>query len=143
MPAANMGDTRKTPGASTAYDALGGRDAVLGLSEAFYDAMELLEPELTALHRLDEQGRVHRDARDRFAQFLVGFLGGPQDYVREHGHPRLRMRHAHVAVDERMRDAWLHSMRVALDGRGIDGPVRELLDRRFAELADFMRNQPG
>jgi hemoglobin len=41
-----------------------------------------------------------------------------------------------------MRDAWLRSMRVALDAQGVQGPLREFLDTRFADLADFMRNQP-
>ena len=86
--------------------------------------------------------RVHPDVRARFALFLVGWLGGPQDYVAQHGHPRLRMRHMHVAVDERMRDAWLRCMEQALDQRSVTGPLRAFLDERFAEVADFMRNQP-
>jgi hemoglobin len=112
------------------------------LVAAFYDAMEESEPELTALHRRSESGGVHPVVRERFGLFLVGWLGGPQEYVAQHGHPRLRMRHAQVAVDERMRDAWLRSMRRALDARGVSGQLRAFLDQRFAEVADFMRNQP-
>jgi hemoglobin len=126
----------------TPYAMLGGREAVLALVAAFYDAMEESEPELTALHRRNEHGGIHPSVRERFASFLVGWLGGPQDYVAQHGHPRLRMRHAQVAVDERMRDAWLRSMRRALDARGVQGQLRAFLDQRFAEVADFMRNQP-
>ena len=55
---------------------------------------------------LDDAGRVSRVARDRFALFLIGWLGGPQTYVETHGHPRLRMRHARVRVDSAARDAW-------------------------------------
>jgi len=132
-----VSDTETTP-----YALLGGRDAVLQLAHAFYDAMERTEPELTALHRLSSPGKVHGDVRERFALFLVGWLGGPQDYVAQHGHPRLRMRHMHVAVDERMRDAWLRAMRSALDQRGVTGELRTFLEQRFADVADFMRNQP-
>jgi len=124
------------------FELVGGRDAVIALVHAFYDAMERDEPELTAQHRRDERGGVHPDVRERFALFLVGWLGGPQDYVAQHGHPRLRMRHARVAVDERMRDAWLRSMNRALDARAIHGDIRGYLEQRFAEVADFMRNQP-
>jgi hemoglobin len=122
------------------YDLLGGRDAVLALAEAFYDAMEREESELTALHRRSERGGVHAQVRERFGLFLIGWLGGPQDYVAQHGHPRLRMRHAHVPVDAHMRDAWLRSMRRALDARGVQGDLRSFLERRFSEVADFMRN---
>jgi hemoglobin len=39
-----------------------------------------------------------------------------------------------------MRDAWLRAMTVALDESSITGDLREFLDGRFAELADFLRN---
>src|SRR3954463_16630636 len=55
----------------TPYARLGGRDGVLALAEAFYDAMDANEPELAKLHQLDEQGRVSRPMRDRFGLFLV------------------------------------------------------------------------
>lgn len=126
---------------TTPYDLLGGREPVLALAKAFYDAMEREEPELTALHRLSEQGGVHAEIRERFGLFLVGWLGGPQDYVAQHGHPRLRMRHGRVLVDERMRDAWLRSMNVALDEQHIQGDIRAYLARRFADVADFLRNE--
>lgn len=127
---------------STPFTELGGTEAVRALAHAFYDAMEREEPELTALHRLAQPGRVHPEVRERFALFLVGWLGGPQDYVAQHGHPRLRMRHAGVLVDVAMRDAWIRSMQRALDERGVTGELRTFLDQRFAEVADFMRNQP-
>lgn len=125
---------------NTPYDLLGGREPVIALAHAFYDAMEREEAELTGLHRRSESGGVHADVRERFALFLVGWLGGPQDYVAQNGHPRLRMRHARVPVDERMRDAWLRAMNKALDERGVSGELRAFLERRFAEVADFMRN---
>jgi hemoglobin len=124
----------------TPYQRLGGSDGVLALTEAFYDAMEAHHPELAKLHQLDERAKVSRGMRDRFGLFLIGWLGGPQDYMAKHGHPRLRMRHARVPVDAHMRDAWLDSMRLAMDARRVDGEVRSFLDARFAEVADFLRN---
>ena len=122
------------------YTRLGGSDAVLALAEAFYDAMDANEPALAKLHALDEQGRVSRGSRDRFGLFLIGWLGGPQDYMAKHGHPRLRMRHARVPVNPDMRDAWLRCMGAAMNARNVDGEVRSYLDARFAEVADFLRN---
>lgn len=122
------------------YDLLGGRDAVVKLSARFYDIMDADEPELAKLHALDAQGRVSQRSRDRFASFLVGWLGGPDDYVRENGHPRLRMRHAHVPVTVAHRDAWLRCMNRALDDCAVETGTRDFLRARFFEVADFMRN---
>jgi hemoglobin len=126
----------------TAFDRLGGLEAVAALVERFYDFMSEREPELTALHSCDQRGAVSRGTRDRFALFLAGWLGGPQEYLAKHGHPRLRMRHAPFSVDARMRDAWLRSMSAALDAQGVVGGLRTFLDARFAQVADFLRNQP-
>lgn len=124
----------------TPFELLGGAAAVRALCERFYDEMGAHEPELARLHACDANGRVDQGSRDRFAMFLIGWLGGPQDYIANHGHPRLRMRHARVAVGTGFRDAWLRSMQRALDAQGVHGKVREFLDIRFAEVADFLRN---
>jgi hemoglobin len=125
---------------STPFERLGGAERVAALVERFYDHMSEHETALARLHPVDARGHVARVNRDRFALFLIGWLGGPDDYVRQHGHPRLRMRHGRVLVDEAMRDAWLRSMTAAMDAEGITGDVRQFLDARFAEVADFLRN---
>src|SRR3712207_5412641 len=111
----------------TAFLRLGGEQAVHALAQAFYDAMETHEPALARLHPMDDQGRIPLTTRERFGLFLIGWLGGPQHYLERHGHPRLRMRHAHVPVDCAMRDAWLRSMGRALDARGVTGGLRQFL----------------
>lgn len=132
------------PNASdTPFARLGGADKVRALVERFYDAMRDHEPALARLHACDAAGRVSRDSRDRFAMFLIGWLGGPQDYMKQHGHPRLRMRHGKVPVDVAMRDAWMRSMRRAMDAEAIEGELREFLETRFADVADFLRNVEG
>lgn len=125
------------------YLKLGERAGIMALAHAFYDAMERHEPALTAVHQQDEAGRITQDARERFGLFLVGWFGGPQEYMQRFGHPRLRMRHARVSIDEAMRDAWTRSMGLAMDTRGLEGPLRDFLDARFAQVADFLRNAPG
>lgn len=126
----------------SAFHRLGGADAVRALAQAFYDAMGEHEPALAKLHACDAAGRINDETRERFGLFLIGWLGGPQEYMAKHGHPRLRMRHMHLPVDTAMRDAWLRSMKRAMDARGIQGDVRGFLDARFAEVADFLRNRP-
>jgi hemoglobin len=125
------------------FEQLGGADRVRALVERFYDVMSEREPALARLHRCDPDGKVDRGSRDRFALFLIGWLGGPQDYIEQHGHPRLRMRHGRVPVNIAMRDAWLRSMSAALDREGVTGELRGFLEDRFAQVADFMRNVEG
>ena len=124
------------------FHRLGGEQGVRALAEAFYDAMDAHEPALARLHEL-EDGKVSRGMRERFGLFLIGWLGGPQQYIEKHGHPRLRMRHGHFPVDIAMRDAWLRSMQRAMDARGVTGGVRRFLDQRFGDVADFLRNVEG
>lgn len=122
------------------YLELGGREVVLRLVERFYDIMEQTEPALAALHERGADGRISRRNRERFGSFLLGWLGGPDDYVQNHGHPRLRMRHARVPVDSAQRDAWLRCMNAALAEQGVQEPLLGFLRGRFAEVADFLRN---
>lgn len=122
---------------------LGGSDTVVALVEQFYDHMSEHEPPLARLHPCDEQGRVDRVSRDNFAMFLVGWLGGPKDYLEKRGHPALRMRHSPFPVDIAMRDAWMRSMRAAMEQTGVGPNLFAYLDQRFAHVADFLRNRAG
>jgi hemoglobin len=124
------------------FQLVGGEAKVKALAERFYEEMFLHEKALTALHPMDPDGRVAKVNRERFALFLIGWLGGPQTYMEQHGHPRLRMRHARVRVDEPMRDAWVRTMSRAMDHEGIEGDARRYLEARFAEVATFLRNSP-
>lgn len=127
----------------TPFDMLGGAERVTALVERFYAIMAEREPVLTRLHPTTPDGKVDPGSQSRFALFLVGWLGGPQDYIEKHGHPRLRMRHGRVKVDIAMRDAWMRCMTAAMDEQKLAGPLRAFLDKRFAEVADFMRNAEG
>ena len=130
--------TRVTP-----YEALGGEAKVREVAARFYDAMDAHEPALAALHRLDDAGKVHPEAREKFALFFIGWLGGPQTYMERHGHPRLRMRHAGVEVSAAMRDAWMRAMKRALDESGIEGELRAFMEERLGDVATMLRNAPG
>jgi hemoglobin len=120
---------------------MGGEEGVRALVERFYDAMTELEPALARLHPCDERGYVVRASRDRFALFFIGWLGGPQDYIAQHGHPRLRMRHTRVPVDTAMARAWMRCMMHALEAQGVDPDVCVFLEARLQDLTMFLRNQ--
>ena len=89
---------------------------------------------------------IHKDdwegAEERLADFLLFRLGASQDYIEKRGHPRLRMRHAPFKIGIPERDRWLKLMSEAMDETQVPPFARAFLDPFFAQVADFMRNQP-
>jgi hemoglobin len=81
-------------------------------------------------------------AEKRLADFLIFRFGGPQTYIEERGHPRLRMRHLPFAIGLAERDRWLDLMGAAMEETGIPQPQAAVLGAFFAQVADFMRNRP-
>jgi hemoglobin len=81
-------------------------------------------------------------AEKRLTDFLIFRFGGPQTYIEERGHPRLRMRHLPFSIGLTERDRWLDLMGAAMRDTGIQPPHAETLAAFFAQVADFMRNRP-
>lgn len=80
-------------------------------------------------------------AEKRLRDFLIFRFGGPQRYIEERGHPRLRMRHAPFAVDDVARQHWLRMMSNALTEAGIPDDARQLLWAYFESTAAAMINR--
>jgi hemoglobin len=80
-------------------------------------------------------------AEVRLRDFLIGRFGGPQRYVEQRGHPRLRMRHAPFAVNEAARDRWVKLMDEALGESGLDAETQAHLREFFAHVATFLQNR--
>jgi hemoglobin len=80
-------------------------------------------------------------AEQRLASFLVYRFGGPPDYVRERGHPRLRMRHAPFAIDARARDRWMELMMASVDEQQVAPEYRAYLERFLGDIATFLVNR--
>ena len=112
-----------------------GADFFTRLVDAFYDGVEH-DPVLIPLY---PEGADTVGARRRLAMFLIQYWGGPDQYMEERGHPRLRMRHAPYSIGERERDHWLMHMATAIES--LVGDVAES-DRDYVtqELAQYMVN---
>tara|TARA_R110002049_G_scaffold137349_2_gene297292 strand:- start:111 stop:491 length:381 start_codon:yes stop_codon:yes gene_type:complete len=80
-------------------------------------------------------------AEKRLADFLVYRLGGPQTYLEERGHPRLRMRHMPFSIGLAEMDRWLEIMGRAMRTAAIPDDVAPVLASFFAQVADQMRNR--
>jgi hemoglobin len=122
----------------TLYEMLGGEAGLRSLVDRFYDLMDSSSEAATI--RSFHPKSLQR-SREKLFMFLSGWSGGPQLYVERFGHPRLRLRHMPFAIGTVERDQWLWCMNKALDESSLDSHVAESLKARFAEVADFMRNQ--
>ena len=82
-------------------------------------------------------------ARQRLRDFLIGRFGGPQTYIEQRGHPRLRIRHAPFAIGQAARDRWLQLMTKALDEAALPDEPRQMLLAFFESTTTFLKNRPG
>jgi hemoglobin len=80
-------------------------------------------------------------AEQRLRGFLIQRFGGPDTYSQQRGHPRLRMRHAPFAIDQRARDRWVSLMEAAMFEVDLPADVHPPLRRFFHEGATFMMNR--
>ncbi len=79
-------------------------------------------------------------AEQRLRDFLVGRFGGPQRYIAQRGHPRLRMRHMPFVVDLAARDRWVALMDAALAEAALEPDSAATLHAFFAATATFLIN---
>jgi len=83
-------------------------------------------------------------AEVRLRDFLIYRFGGSPKYVQERGHPRLRMRHAPFAVDQRARDRWMELMGQSIDEQvmaGMAPAVGAYLREFLGGIATFLMNR--
>jgi hemoglobin len=82
-------------------------------------------------------------AEQRLCDFLIGRFGGPQRYIEQRGHPRLRMRHMPFAVNAAARERWLQLMTNALDEVRLPPEVDAYLREFFDGVSAMLVNRPG
>ncbi|MGE5089664.1 MAG: group II truncated hemoglobin [Candidatus Levyibacteriota bacterium] len=127
--------------AESPYTRMGGEIALRALVDRFYALMDEL-PEAWHVRRLHPESL--EGSADSLFKFLSGWFGGPPLYVRERGHPRLRMRHFPFAIGPVERDEWLLCMRLALEEQVADPALRAGMLRAFTEMAAHIVNTaPG
>lgn len=113
-----------------------GAETLSQLVDAFY-ARVAAHPKLQPIfpNDLSETARKQK-------QFLTQYLGGPNLYSEEHGHPRLKARHHPFAITPARAQAWLECMSEAMDEVGLSGKFRETLYNRLVLTAHHMINEP-
>ncbi|GAB4264201.1 MAG: group II truncated hemoglobin [Methylomicrobium sp.] len=122
----------------TPYELIGGEKAVRSLVDRFYFFMDTL-PEaegIRAMHQPNLSG-----AKEKLFKFLSGWLGGPDLFVQEYGHPRLRARHFPFSIGADERDQWMLCMTKALRELPMDTRFRDDLILSLQQLATHMINR--
>jgi len=80
-------------------------------------------------------------AEQRLRDFLIYRFGGPQRYIEERGHPRLRARHLPFRIDRTARDRWMQLMNKAFAEAALPPEVEEFLRTFLEQMATVMINQ--
>ncbi|RLA25251.1 MAG: globin [Gammaproteobacteria bacterium] len=121
----------------TPYLLMGGEKAILSLVDRFYFYMDTMPEakELRAIHAPDLAA-----TKVKLFQFLSGWLGGPDLFVQEYGHPRLRQRHFPFKVDLQVRDQWMLCMNKALYEIAMPDTLRKNIKQALDGLATHMIN---
>ena len=119
---------------TTIYDRVGGSAFFVELVERFYQSVEV-DPVLRPLYPQDlEPGKAH------LAAFLAQFWGGPPQYLRERGHPRLRQRHMPFPIGQIERDTWVGHMVAAVASMNISVDEAATMTDYFESTATLMIN---
>jgi hemoglobin len=122
----------------TPYQLIGGENAVRKLANCFYDIMQndVNAKDLLAIHP-----QPMLAIRQKFFEYLSGWLGGPALYESKYGHPRLRARHLPYSINSDMRDQWMYCMNLAMDEVIDNAELKKSLHTAFYQLANHMINQ--
>lgn len=122
----------------TPYDVIGGEQAIHDLVERFYFYMDTL-PEAQGIRAMHQSNLA--SAKDKLFKFLSGWLGGPDLFAQEFGHPMLRARHLPFAIAESERDQWMLCMNKAIAEIPMDPRLETNLKNALQDLATHMINQ--
>lgn len=121
------------------YERVGGMSFFVTLVDHFYEGVvgdEVLWPLYP--DQSDLEG-----AKRRLALFLGQYWGGPQTYMEERGHPKLRLRHMPFHVGPLERDRWLVHMAAAIEATSHDESLNQELLAYFVPAAEHLRNDTG
>jgi hemoglobin len=115
--------------------ALIGEDGFVRLVGAFYRQVpqdDILGPMYPEHER--------QAAEIRLRDFLIYRFGGPQRYIDQRGHPRLRARHLPFRINQAARDRWMQLMNNAFTQAALPSTAEQMLRSFFDQMSTFMIN---
>jgi len=120
------------------FERIGGAVTIDRLVDSFYGRMDSL-PEARAIRAMHDADL--EPLKRVLKRYLTEWLGGPNLYSSERGHPRLRQRHMGFPIGNAARDAWMLCMDGALAETVADERARQDIRAALVKLADWMRNR--
>ncbi len=129
-----MSDTPQTP-----YQILG-EAGIRELTNVFYDVMDTLPAAsgIRAMHAADLS-----PMKEKLAEYLIGWMGGPPIYAEKHGGVCMTEPHEPYHIGPEERDQWLLCMNEALEQTGASDELKEMLRIPLYRVADAVRNKEG
>ena len=124
-------------GYATPYEALG-EDGIRALTSAFYDYMDSA-PEVAGIRAM--HGKDLAPMKERLAEYLIGWMGGPQVYAEKYGSVCMTSPHKGYAIGTSERDQWLLCMVKALEQIGAEEALKQMLKEPMFAIADMVRNR--
>ena len=119
---------------NTPYFHIGGEPAVRLLVNQFYFSLveaqgirEIHQPDLFSVN-------------SKLFKFLSGWLGGPNLFIEEFGHPMLRARHFPFIIGESESEQWMFCMNKALEETPMNPIVLANIKNALQDLAKHMIN---
>src|SRR3954464_11273760 len=112
-----------------------GAEGFTRLVAAFYRQVrsdDILGPMYPA-HDLD-------GAEQRLRDFLIYRFGGPQRYIEQRGHPRLRARHFPFQITQAARNRWMRLMDKAFTEVALPIDAEQALKTFLEQMSTFMIN---
>lgn len=122
---------------NTPYVHIGGEKAIRALVNKFYFYMDTL-PETQGIRAIHQNDLAA--ANDKLFKFLSGWLGGPNLFVEEFGHPMLRARHFPFEIGISERDQWMLCMNKALNEIPMLEELHLNIKNALQDLATHMIN---
>ena len=122
----------------TPYEVIGGEAAIRTLVEKFYYFMDTL-PEAKGIRDMHQADLT--SAESKLFKYMTGWLGGPNLYIEEYGHPMLRARHLPFAIGESERDQWMLCMNKAIEEVPMEPRLKTNLQTALQDLATHMINK--
>ena len=122
----------------TPYILIGGDDGVRSMVAEFYRLMDTLPEAKTIrdMHKGDLGEMI-----EKLSVFLIGWMGGPQNYNKRFGRIIIPAVHQPFDIGEAERDQWLLCMRKALADSPLEEPMQKRLMMSFEQMADMCRTR--
>ena len=118
--------------------AAGGEAGVQQLVVDFYYYIDN-EPEaatIRAMHSVDLT-----ESQQKLTTFLIGWMGGADNYVERYGQMNLASAHCHLDIGLAEKKAWLMCMQKALDAQPYDELLKRFIIVRLSFPAEICRNR--